>query len=195
MGNLRVIGGEKRGFPLGSPRGDSLRPTSNRVRKALFDILGERVPSHRFLDLFAGTGAVGIEALSRGASCCVFVEEDPGAARIIRENLRKCKLLESAEVLVGRLPQALSPLEARGESFDLVFTDPPYDKAVLDAVLRRLGRGSLIEQGSWVVVEHRKSFRAAEEAGSLSLTRTLRYGDTSLSCYQRSAERSAEKSV
>src|SRR5215470_10186939 len=126
MGNLRVIGGERRGFPLKSPRGGAMRPTSNRVREALFDILGRRVQGSRFLDLFAGTGAVGIEALSRGASRCLFIETDSSLGRCIRENLAICGLEGSAEVVQGSLPSCLLSLSG-GSQFDFVFLDPPYE--------------------------------------------------------------------
>ena len=115
MGKLRIIGGDRKGLPLFSPRGSSLRPTSGRVREALFDILGGDIAGARFLDLFAGTGAVGIEALSRGAALCVFVEKDRAAAAIVRRNLLSGGFGPRGGVIVGSLPAALSRLPARGE--------------------------------------------------------------------------------
>ena len=183
MGNLKVIGGEKRGFHLGSPKGEVLRPTSNRVRKALFDILAGRIRESWFLDLFAGTGAVGIEALSRGASRCLFIEENPLAARVIQENVRKCGFEDSAEILKGRLPSALSLVEKRGISFDLVFVDPPYESPAGSSVLRELGAGKILKRESCVVVEHRRTRPPLNEPGSLTLMRTVDYGDTALSFF------------
>ena len=183
MGNLRVIGGEKRGFPLTSPKGGTLRPTANRVREALFDILGEKIRGARFLDLYAGTGAVGIEALSRGAASCLFVEEDPRNVRVIRANLRACDLEESAEVYQGRLPSCLSYL-ARETPVDLAFVDPPYESHGAHRVLSEKGFGSLLRAGAWVVVEHWKSTVLPAQLTSLKHLRTVRYGDTELSFFE-----------
>lgn len=184
MGNLRIIGGEKRGFPLASPRGGELRPTANRVREALFDILGERVRNARFLDLFAGTGAVGIEALSRGAARCFFVEENPRCVRVIRSNLQVCHLESAAEVYQGSLPSGLSLLHSKS-LVDLAFVDPPYGAPTGDLVLEELGLGGLLRDGAWVILEHRKSTQARAQVGSLRHLRTVRYGDTVLSFFER----------
>jgi 16S rRNA (guanine966-N2)-methyltransferase len=184
VGTLRVIGGEKRGFPLASPKGGRLRPTGNRVREALFDILGDRVRDSRFLDLFAGTGAVGIEALSRGAASCLFVEGDSRNIRMILDNLRLCHLEGSAEIQEGSLPRCLSRLEGR-RRVDLVFVDPPYDTGQGELVLNELGLGNLVREGAWVILEHRKSTRLPTQLGSLGHMRTVRYGDTALSFFER----------
>ncbi|MCI0568507.1 MAG: 16S rRNA (guanine(966)-N(2))-methyltransferase RsmD [Acidobacteria bacterium] len=183
MGNLRVIGGERRGFPLVSPKGGKLRPTANRVREALFDILGERVWNSRFLDLFAGTGAVGIEALSRGAASCLFVEENPLNIRAIKNNLQVCRLEGAGEVYQGSLPSCLPLLQARG-LVDLVFVDPPYEARTGDLVLRDLGLGGLLRAGSWVILEHRKSTHSPTPVGCMRHLRTVRYGDTALSFFE-----------
>mgnify|MGYP003577640345 CR=1 FL=1 len=190
MGNLRIIGGEKRGFPLASPRGGELRPTANRVREALFDILGERVRNARFLDLFAGTGAVGIEALSRGAARCLFVEENPQYVRVIRSNLQVCRLESASEVYQGSLPSGLSLLDTRS-LVDLAFVDPPYGAPAGDLVLEELGLGGLLRDGAWVILEHRKSTQARAQVGSLRHLRTVRYGDTVLSFFERSQPRAS----
>lgn len=183
MGNLRIIGGEKRGLRLASPRGGRLRPTANRVREALFDILGERVRSARFLDLFAGTGAVGIEALSRGAACCLFVEESFNNVRVIRENLRVCQFEGSAEIHQGSLPGCLPSLERTGR-FDLAFVDPPYEDTDVQLVLNELGLGGLLRVGAGVILEHRKSTGVPAQAGFTRHRRTVRYGDTALSFFE-----------
>lgn len=182
VGNLRVIGGEKRGFPLASPKGGTVRPTANRVRKALFDILGQRVEDAQVLDLFAGTGAVGIEALSRGAASCLFVEADSRNIEVIRDNLRVCRLESSAEVYRGNLPACLSLL-MRSRPLDLAFVDPPYDSQQVCLVLNELDSGGLLRAGAWVVLEHRKS--NPPPAVSMGHLRTVRYGDTALSFFQK----------
>ncbi len=182
MGKLRIIGGDRKGLPLLCLRGASLRPTSGRVREALFDILGGDVAGARFLDLFAGTGAVGIEALSRGADLCVFVEKDRAATAIGRRNLLSGGFGPRAEWIVGSLPAALSRLP-RGESFSLVFLDPPYDGPLGEETLRALGRSGIPGPACRVILEHRKSWEPPAREGCLFRRRSARYGDTVLSFY------------
>ncbi len=182
MGKLRIIGGDRKGLSLSSPRGDSLRPTSGRVREALFDILRAEVAGSRFLDLFAGTGAVGIEALSRGAAFCLFVEKNRAAAAILRRNLGSGGFESRGEVIIGSLPSALTRLP-RGERFDLVFVDPPYGSPAAEETLRALGRCGILAPACRVVVEHRKSWEPPERPGNLRLHRRVRYGDTVLSFF------------
>src|SRR5437867_231202 len=142
---MRVIGGTDRGRRLAAPRGFSTRPTAGRVREALFDILGPAVAGMRVLDLFAGTGAIGIEALSRGAARAVFVERGRDALRALRANLAALHLSrDRARVVAG---DAVATLPALGRSelpFDLVFLDPPYATTVA-RVLEALARGPLLK--------------------------------------------------
>jgi 16S rRNA (guanine(966)-N(2))-methyltransferase RsmD len=170
-----------RGFPLTSPKGGTLRPTANRVREALFDILGQRVESANVLDLFAGTGAVGIEALSRGAAACLFVEADSRNIMVIRDNLRVCGLEAMAEVYRGNLPGCLSLLK-RSRLVDLAFIDPPYDSQQASLLLSEPDLQGLLRAGAWVVLEHRKSQQPP--ANSMEHLRTVRYGDTALSFFE-----------
>ena len=182
MGKLRVIGGEWKGLPLSSPPGSALRPTSGRVREALFDILGGGIAGARFLDLFAGTGAVGIEALSRGAARCLFVEKDGRAVAAIRRNLEAGRFGPRGVVIEGNLPGALSRIP-RGEAFELVFVDPPYGGPQGEETLRALGRIGSLPAGCRVILEHRKSWEPPIRRGSLILRRSARYGDTVLSFF------------
>jgi 16S rRNA (guanine966-N2)-methyltransferase len=179
---VRVIGGEKRGFPLAALSGRELRPTSSRVREALFDILAGRVRDARFLDLFAGSGAVGIEALSRGADHCLFVEDDRRAARLIRRNLEVCGLQARAEIRVARLPEDFS-WASDGEPFDIVFADPPYHHTEGDLLLASPRVAGLLKPESLFVLEHRKSWRPAPRTGSVLCQRSIRYGDSVLSFF------------
>ncbi len=183
MGNLRIIGGERRGFPLASPRNSELRPTSNRVREALYDILGPAIVGGRVLDLFAGTGAVGLEALSRGAAACLFIESAPAAGALIRANLKSCRFEDRGELRSGLLPEALDELENR-PGFDFVFLDPPYGRGDLGSgVLERLRSGRLLVPGARVAFEHRKSREIRLESGPLRHLRTARYGDSEISFF------------
>jgi 16S rRNA (guanine(966)-N(2))-methyltransferase RsmD len=185
VGQLRVIGGERRGYRLRAPAGPRLRPTSDRVREALFDILSGRVEGARFLDLYAGSGAVGIESLSRGALECVLVESDRLAVRAIRRNLEVCGYVSRARVIRALLPEALGRLEAP-RSFDLVFVDPPYGDAGAGAVLERLARGDLLAPGAEVVLEHDRR-DPAPDPRALTKFRSVRHGDTVLSFYRARA--------
>ena len=181
------MGGERRGFPLFAPRGLALRPTSGRVRKALFDILGESIVGARFLDLFAGTGALGIEALSRGGAFSEFLEEATVALAAIRRNLKECGFTDRARVIGGRLPGALSRISP-GEEFQFVFADPPYDDRSLESTLRVLGGMRSLSQNAQVVLEHRKLWKPPDALGPLALGRSVRYGDTVLSFFHLSSQ-------
>ena len=195
VGTIRVIGGEKRGFRLAVPSGGDLRPTSNRVREALFDILSHKIPRARVLDLFAGTGAIGIEALSRGAGHCRFIEKSRAVLATLKRNLEVCDLTSRASILQGEIPRALSRLPEL-ETFDLVFVDPPYGQNIGERVLRALGQTGLLHPRSVVVLEHRKTAPPLPRVGPLSLGRSARYGDTILSFFSLAEDRSrAEKEV
>jgi 16S rRNA (guanine(966)-N(2))-methyltransferase RsmD len=160
------------------------------VREALFDILGSRIEDACFLDLFAGTGAVGIEALSRGARRAVFVESDKAAARLIRENLTLLGREGEAEILVLSVAPSLAALALRGERFDVVFLDPPYDPGVSREVLSAAAR--LVLPGGTLIVEH-PTRRPPDPAPQPSFRagRVYRYGDTSLTVLRRALDEEA----
>jgi 16S rRNA (guanine(966)-N(2))-methyltransferase RsmD len=182
---LRLTGGQGRGRRLASAAHGGLRPTAARVREALFDILGARVGGAAVLDLFAGTGAVGIDALSRGAGRVVFVEADPRAARLIAVNLRAAGLSGDVAVIEDDAVRALDRLAAAGESFGIVFLDPPYATGAPPAVLDR--SAALVAAGGVLVVEHdggRRSAVPGTPAG-LRAGRRYRYGDSRLSVFHR----------
>jgi 16S rRNA (guanine(966)-N(2))-methyltransferase RsmD len=155
------------------------------VREALFDILGARVHGSRFLDAYAGTGAVGCEALSRGAARVVFLERQRGALRLIRDNLGLAPWSGTWEVLEADASASLRELARDGTRFDVVFLDPPYDEPSLPGALRLAVR--LLDPAGLLVLEHRSS-AAAAEADGLVPGRTYRYGDTSLSVFRPARE-------
>lgn len=176
---LRVTGGVARGRRLKVPRGLALRPTADRVREALFDILGARVKGARVLDAYAGTGAVGCEALSRGAAGVVFVERDRRALRLIEENLKIGPWFGAGEIIEEEARASLSDLARAGERFDIVFLDPPYDDPALADVMVLGAR--LLRPGGALVVEHRSSRTIETPAGCRApLLRSYPYGDTTL---------------
>lgn len=186
---MRVIAGALRGRPLRAPRGSRTRPTADRVRQALFSVLGD-VRGARVADLYAGSGALGIEALSRGAEHVVFVESSRAALGAIRDNLRSLSLEQQATVLPLRVERAARQLEEHGP-FDLVLCDPPWpelDRA-LRALGRALGRGQL-SAGARVVIEHPANRPAAlpEELG-LQRIDERRWGDSGASFFVQHEDR------
>lgn len=189
---MRVIGGTYRSRILKSLKGLALRPTSDRLRETLFNVLGPGVADSRFIDLFAGTGAIGIEALSRGASEVVFVENHAPAATLIRRNLESLGIRKGALVLATDALRGLEKLASKGKNrtspYDYVFFDPPYPAAKDYArVLESLGWGNLLAPGGVVIAEHRRSFELPEEMGALRCYRVLKQGDAALSFYCRPA--------
>jgi len=176
---LRLTGGEARGRRLKVPRGRLIRPTADRVREALFDILGVRVVKARVLDVYAGTGAVGCEALSRGAGRVVFIERDRRAVDLIALNLKTGPWGGAADVVVGEARRSLMDLDRRGERFDIIFLDPPYDDPVLTDDLILAER--LLAPDGALIVEHRSSRPIDLPAENREFAiRSYRYGDTTL---------------
>lgn len=189
---MRIIAGAYRSRVLKSLKGHALRPTSDRLRETLFNVLGQDVAGSRFLDLFAGTGAIGIEALSRGAAAAVFVEKHAPAATVIRRNLESLGIRKGATVLAMDVLLGLEMLasERKGEAswYDFIFVDPPYNAATEYArVLESLGWGKLLARSGVVIAEHRRNFDLPEEAGALQRYRVLKQGDAALSLYRRAA--------
>ncbi len=189
---MRVIAGIHRSRILKSLKGLALRPTSDRLRETLFNVLGPSVAGSRFLDLFAGTGAIGIEALSRGAAEVVFVENHPPAAALIRRNLASLGIRSGATVLALDAHRALEKLASRqgrdDTRFDFIFLDPPYAAAKdYSRVLEFLGSADLLASGGIVIAEHHRSFGLPEAAGELLRYRVLKQGDAALSFYRRIA--------
>ncbi|HET6372047.1 MAG TPA: 16S rRNA (guanine(966)-N(2))-methyltransferase RsmD [Candidatus Polarisedimenticolia bacterium] len=179
---IRVIGGQFRGRRLQTLSGITLRPTSDRVREALFDILGQKVVGAAWLDAYAGTGAVGIEALSRGAAKVVFVEKDPEAVDLLRRNLRYVGEAPY-EVIPADLVVAIGMLANRGLGFDIIFLDPPYAGGELDRALRLVSTTMVLKPGGLLVAEH-GARTTPPSPERLSAVRTVSYGSSSLTFYR-----------
>lgn len=186
---MRVIAGKFRSRQLKSLKGLALRPTSDRLRETLFNVLADRVAGSFFVDVFAGTGAVGIEAVSRGARQVVFIEKHAASAALIKKNLQSLGITEGARVLPVDAVHGLEVL-AKGKSgdppgADIVFLDPPYGNAEdYDRVLTCLGFEGLLHEASLVIAEHRRNFDLPDTAGNLHRVRVLRQGDAVLSFYR-----------
>ncbi len=182
---MRVVAGKFGGRKLAALRGMKMRPTSDRLRETLFNILGPTVQNSVFLDLFAGTGAVGIEALSRGARQAIFVEFHAAAAALIRKNLKSLGIATGAEIIFGDAGRALERLELRRGHVDLVYLDPPYELSrAYDETLDFLGAANLLTPRGCVVAEHASRRALAERFGQLGRVRLVEQGDASLSFYR-----------
>lgn len=184
---MRVIAGKYRSRKLLAPAGTATRPTSDRLRETLFNVVAPSVAGSTWLDVFAGSGAIGIEALSRGAEMVYFVESSSRAVQAIRGNLATLKIERAFEILNREAAAALRLLEARGVACDFCFLDPPYRK--LDdyaQVLTVFGKSNLLRPGALVIAEHDKHFDPGDGFGSLERRRLLRQGDAVLSFYARS---------
>lgn len=180
---MRIIAGRLRGRRLATVRGP-IRPTSARVREAIFNILGEEIRGGRVLDLFSGTGALGIEALSRGAQIAIFVEQNSAALQVLQKNLENCGLTEVSRVISRSVSQGLKQLAAQQQQFELIFLDPPYGRGLATAALALLAKSGVAAPGSRIVIEHGRQEELADIYLSLNRDDERRYGETIVSFYK-----------
>ncbi|MEW6334705.1 MAG: 16S rRNA (guanine(966)-N(2))-methyltransferase RsmD [Thermodesulfobacteriota bacterium] len=178
---MRIIAGAFRGREVRLPARCRIRPTADRIKEALFNIVGS-VEGKSWLDLFAGCGNVGLEALSRGASRAVFVEKNPRLAEAVRENLRSLGLEAQAEVIAADAETGMRRLQKRGGCFDILFADPPYEEDFISEILGHPGSAELLVENGVVILQHslREPLKPCGEA-ALVVTDQRRYGDTLLS--------------
>ena len=179
---LRIGTGIARGRRLKSVTG-AVRPTGSRVRGSLFDILSARIVDETVLDLCAGTGSLGIEALSRGARCCLFVDRDRRAVRTIKDNLDRCEFRESSRVWTTDAVRSLDHIADHTCAVDIVLADPPYGDPVARQIVRTVGERNLLAPGGLLVLEHHKDDQPESSEG-LDLERTRTIGDTALSFFR-----------
>jgi len=180
---VRVIGGLYKGRRLKAPEGEKVRPTSDRLRETLFNILSPRIVQASFLDICAGSGAVGIEALSRGASRASFIELSRRACLIIEANLKSLEAETKATVINRDAASALKRLSDEAKQFDIVFFDPPYASEIYSQVMSELERGAILNQQSIVVVEHRAKTPPQSQYGRLKIYRIVKQGESALAFY------------
>jgi 16S rRNA (guanine966-N2)-methyltransferase len=187
---MRITGGEARGRIIHSPPGREVRPTASKMRQALFNILGARISEASFLDIFAGTGLMGFEALSRGAAALTAIEQNKEMAQSIEENARtfgySCRILsidfKKALVLLG------------GEKFDIVFADPPYKSGFANMVVHEVADIDLLKEDGILVVEHSRSHEFKVVTNELVLTQTRPYGTSALSFFQKEGKETEQLS-
>jgi 16S rRNA (guanine966-N2)-methyltransferase len=180
---MRIVAGIFGGRRLHAPKGMEIRPTSDLVREAIFNIIGQAVTDANVLDLFAGTGALGLEALSRGASQAVFVDQSLTAVQLIRANIERCNVQDRVRIIHGSVNQAIRRLTAQGGYFDLIFMDPPYGKGSVQKAFVNVA--AVARSGTLVVAEHDSKELLPSSCREWIRTQERKYGDTSVSIYLR----------
>jgi 16S rRNA (guanine966-N2)-methyltransferase len=181
---VRILAGALKGRRLTTPRGNTTRPTADQVRIVLMDTLTPRLDGARVLDLFAGAGGVGLEALSRGAAHATFVERDVQAIAALRDNVKALDVTALVHVRRGDVLKELTTLLAGGERFDIVFLDPPYQAGLVETTLEMLGGGGLTLPDALVIAQHFTKRPPAAIIGRLGSFRTRRFGETTLTFYR-----------
>ena len=186
---MRIIAGSAKGRVLRSLRGRALRPTADRVRESVFGALGERVMGARFLDLYAGAGTVGLEALSRGAAEATFLESHRPAGQVIEENARRCGFEGRARVIIAPVARGLARLRREAAVFDLVFVDPPYERGEPGGAMARLGQWPrMVAEGGVLVCQHSRHEEVGEQIGAFERMRRMRFGETVVDFYQQGGQ-------
>jgi 16S rRNA (guanine(966)-N(2))-methyltransferase RsmD len=180
---MRIVAGKNKGNILKSPKDLSVRPTSEKVREALFDILGTSVRETYFLDLFAGTGAVGIEALSRGAKKVIFIEKELKCIKIIKDNLEKTGNSQNAIVYKIDFLSGLKLLVQKYYLLDYIFLDPPYNRGLVNISLLKIAKLPILRKNGLVIAQHYKKEKIMENLNNLNLRKQRRYGECYLSFY------------
>lgn len=188
---MRVISGKAKGRRLIGPKGGAVRPTADRIKESLFNILPRDLSGMKILELFAGTGNVSIEALSRGAENVLLVDASERSARIIRENLQRLELKNRAQLWVMPVRRALKAVARQGQKFDLIFLDPPYDQKLVGRSLELIASVDPLYPSAVVVAEHSVREAVKSSYGFLSLNDQRRYGDTLLSFFRHAAAANA----
>ena len=189
---MRVITGSARGRRLGELEGMETRPTTDRVKEGMFNILQFDIEGRRVLDLFAGTGQLGIECLSRGADSAVFVDRRADAVRLIRESLKATDLTDRARVVAG---DSMEFLKGVREKFDLILLDPPYAAGLLEPAIAHIARFDILAAHGIIVAEHPAGMALPALAPPYRLHRTYRYGKIGLTVYRRSGNQDSEESA
>jgi 16S rRNA (guanine966-N2)-methyltransferase len=178
---LRIISGALKGKRLYSVRDTSIRPTADRLRESIFNILSQRVLGAVVIDLFAGTGALGIEALSRGAESVVFVDNGKGALSVLRRNIDSCMLDQKANIVKWNIKQNLNCIKSKKQHFDLIFLDPPYDKDLITPTLFNLDKSHSLKNEACIVAEHSISEPIPTDLFAFDLFDQRKYGKTLVS--------------
>lgn len=178
---MRIITGTAKGTKLKAPTGLNTRPTADRVKESVFNILGDIVDDARVLDIFAGTGNLGLEALSRGAKSAIFVDCSQESIEIIKENAQRTKLIDFTKICKNDVLHALDRLAQSEDVFDLLFCDPPYNKGFVQTVLEKIDKQPIMADRGIIVMEHSQHEKITGEWQNVEVRRTERYGETLIS--------------
>jgi 16S rRNA (guanine966-N2)-methyltransferase len=179
--SLRIIGGSLRGKKLHTVRGKQVRPTADRVREAIFNILSSRIHKAVVLDLFAGTGAFGIETISRGAEYAVFIDNSRAALSVIDRNIKACVYYDRTKIIKWDIKKNLNCIQAFEPAFNLVFMDPPYNKNITKQALLNLFQSNSLEQDACIIIEHAAAEPLEKDLGTFKIKDQRRYGKTLVS--------------
>jgi len=180
---LRVIAGEYKGRRLDCIEGMEIRPTTDKVKESLFNILGNIVIDSTFLDLFGGTGGIGIEALSRGAKYVAFIDANVKSIKVLKGNLDHLNIKDNVEVFHTDYTTAISKLYKYKKQFDIIFIDPPYRVGIAESALEEINKNPILSQSGLIIVEHDSKKDMPQRVGKLYLFRIKQYGNTALSFY------------
>lgn len=182
---MRVIAGEFKGRRLSPVPGQSTRPTTDKVKESIFNIIGPYFNGGTVLDLFAGTGALGIEAISRGMTRGIFIDKEPKALQVVRENIEACKLEKQTELYRNDAGRAIQQLEQKQIKIDLVFLDPPYHLHIIPLLMAEMTKRDLLTEEAVLVAEHSAGTVLPVVIESLERWRFAEYGDTAVSFYRK----------
>lgn len=181
---MRVISGKARGLKLNAPKNDDVRPTTDRVKESLFNMINSYMMESEILDLFAGTGSLGIECLSRGADKCVFVDSSKESIGIIKSNIKKARVEDKSTVLNSDFKSAMKSLSLKNQSFDVIFMDPPYYKNMFSDALSGVDQNNLLKEDGIIVVEHDTKDEFPDSIGRLYKSKDKKYGNTTITFYK-----------
>jgi 16S rRNA (guanine(966)-N(2))-methyltransferase RsmD len=182
---MRIIAGEFRGRRIKGPESEKVRPTKDRIREAVFNVIAGEVPGSRVLDLFAGSGAYGLEALSRGAGKAIFVEGGREFSAVIKENIKSLGVEARAKIITKDVFKSLEEVKKEKESFDLVFSDPPYSKGMAKKTLIKINHYDILNHSGLLIIEHNIDERLPENEGAVSVFKRKTYGKTVISIYSK----------
>ncbi|MBQ9180154.1 MAG: 16S rRNA (guanine(966)-N(2))-methyltransferase RsmD [Firmicutes bacterium] len=180
---MRIIAGDYKGRRLYTPRDRSIRPTSDKVKEALFSILGEDIIGAYVCDLFSGTGNLGLEALSRGADKCYFADNSGESIKLITDNVEMCRAEEYSVIVKGDFKKCISQIDLAGDKIDIFFLDPPYDKGLWTKAIDAIKESDILAEGGVIVCEHYKEIELPEEISGFTRVKDRAYGKVVLSFY------------
>ena len=181
---MRVISGKVRGLKLDTPKNLDVRPTTDRVKESLFNIINPYIRESNILDLFAGTGSLGIECLSRGAKNCIFVDKSKESIGIVKSNIKKARVENESTILNIDFKDAVKRLSVQKQKFDVIFMDPPYYENMFIDCLKSIDEFSLLKEDGLVVVEHDTNDLFDDNIGRLYKSREKKYGNTTITFYK-----------